>query len=268
MREQNMDAELSAKRKKAISTQLLIGLVIVLVGTGLLLRRMDFPLPDWLFGWEMILIIVGVVSGINSKFKDISWIIPIIVGCVFLVDDVFPGASIGRYVWPLGIIVIGLIIAFKPNFMKMGENRQRWQESPSNATSTETFTQGSAGNSKGNDAFSSHDDVLDATAVFGGVKRSVVSKNFRGGEVVSVFGGAEINLAHADFNGVIRLEIVNVLGGTKLIVPATWDVQSVMVAIFGGVDDKRFINPDLIDHNKRLIIEGTSFLGGLEIKSF
>jgi hypothetical protein len=38
--------------------------------------------------------------------------------------------------------------------------------------------------------------------------------------------------------------------------------------VFGGVDDKRFINPDLIDHNKRLIIEGTSFLGGLEIKSF
>jgi hypothetical protein len=64
------------------------------------------------------------------------------------------------------------------------------------------------------------------------------------------------------------LEVVNVLGGTKLIVPATWDVQSTMVAVFGGVDDKRFINPDLIDPNKRLIIEGTSFLGGLEIKSF
>jgi hypothetical protein len=267
MREQNMDPEFSA-RKKAISSQLLIGMVVVLVGAGLLLRRMDFPLPDWLFGWEMILIIVGVVSGINSKFKDISWIIPIIVGCVFLVDDVFPGTRIGRYIWPIGIIAIGLIIAFKPNFMKWGI-RQRWQEPPSVPQSTETFTQTGPTSSKPNyDAFSTNEDQLDATAVFGGVKRSVVSKNFRGGEIVSVFGGAEINLAHADFNGVIRLEIVNVLGGTKLIVPATWDVQSVMVAVFGGVDDKRFINPDLIDPNKRLIIEGTSFLGGLEIKSF
>lgn len=267
MREQHMDVEISAKRKKAISTQLLIGLVIVLVGTGLLLRRMDFPLPDWLFGWEMILIIVGVVSGINSKFKDISWIIPIIVGCVFLVDDVFPGTKIGMYIWPLGIIVIGLIIAFKPNFAKMGEStRRRWQDLPQ--TGQETFTGQTGASHLPNDAFTTTNDVLDATAVFGGVKRSVVSKNFRGGEIVSVFGGAEINLAHADFNGVIKLEIVNVLGGTKLIVPGTWDVQSAMVAVFGGVDDKRFINPDLIDPNKRLIIEGTSFLGGLEIKSF
>jgi hypothetical protein len=261
-----MDAELSAKRKKVISTQLLIGLVIVLVGLGLLLRRMDFPLPDWLFGWEMILIIVGVVSGINARFKDISWIIPIIVGCVFLVDDVFPGAEISRYVWPLGIIAIGIIVAFKPNFARIGGRGYQVPDAfggsnePAGQTNTRSFDEPSA--------FTTTDDVLDATAVFGGVKRSVVSKNFRGGEVVSVFGGAEINLAHADFNGVIKLEIVNVLGGTKLIVPATWDVQSVMVAVFGGVDDKRFINPDLIDHNKRLIIEGTSFLGGLEIKSF
>lgn len=266
MKEQHSTPVFSSQRNKPVSTQILIGMVIVMVGSGLLLRRMDFPLPDWLFGWEMILIIIGVVTGINSRFRDISWIIPIIIGCVFLVDDVFPGAEISRYVWPLGIIAIGLIIAFKPNFARLGDRRNRWQDEA--AGFNESFNTSNSGAKEESSAFTTHDDVLDATAVFGGVKRSVVSKNFRGGEVVSVFGGAEINLAHADFNGVIKLEIVNVLGGTKLIVPATWDVQSVMVAVFGGVDDKRFINPDLIDPNKRLIIEGTSFLGGLEIKSF
>lgn len=266
MKEQNMNTSFAGRRNRLISTQLLIGLVIVLVGTGLLLRRMHFPLPDWLFGWEMILILVGVVTGINARFKDISWIIPIIVGCVFLVDDVFPGAEISRYVWPMGIIAIGLIIAFKPNFSRIGDRGYRWSDQKTGAD--ENYSQQKTITTADANAFTTTDDVLDTTAVFGGVKRSVVSKNFRGGEVVSVFGGAEINLAHADFNGVIKLEIVNVLGGTKLIVPATWDVQSVMVAVFGGVDDKRFINPDLIDPNKRLIIEGTSFLGGLEIKSF
>jgi hypothetical protein len=41
-----------------------------------------------------------------------------------------------------------------------------------------------------------------------------------------------------------------------------------MVAILGGVDDKRNIRPELIDPNRRLIIEGTSLMGGLEIRSF
>ena len=95
-----------------------------------------------------------------------------------------------------------------------------------------------------------------------------MSKNFRGGEIVAVLGGAEINLAHADFDGVIRLEAVSVLGGTKLIVPPNWDVQSEMVAVFGGVEDKRVIRPELIDPNKKLVLEGTCFLGGLEIRNY
>lgn len=257
-------------KQKTIPTQLTIGLVVVLVGLGILLKRMGFPLPNWMFGWEMILIIIGVITGINSKFKDISWIILITLGLVFLSDDLLPIPAMKRYIWPLGLIVIGLVIAFRPSF---GSRRRKdWMnETPPMPAVTPTQPLSNFSivpDAPVHDANTTSDDVLDVTAVFGGVKRSVVSKRFRGGEVVAVFGGAEINLAHADFEGTIKLEIVNVLGGTKLIVPADWDVQSVMVAVFGGVDDKRFIKPEMINPNKKLIIEGTSFLGGLEIKSY
>jgi hypothetical protein len=96
----------------------------------------------------------------------------------------------------------------------------------------------------------------------------VVSKNFKGGEIVAVFGGAEIDFSHADIQGVVKLEATNILGGTKLIVPPTWDVQSEMVAILGGVEDKRRIQPEMIDRNKRLVLMGTALLGGLEVKSY
>lgn len=258
-------------RQKSIPTQLSIGFVVVLFGLGILLKRMHLPLPNWLFGWEMILILIGVITGINSKFKDVSWIILITIGVVFLSDEIVPIPSIRQFIWPIGIIAMGLIIAFKPRFGR--RHRRRWMQdptpiSPSPAAHSSRNFSVMPDTAPVNDANTVTDDVLDATAVFGGVKRSVVSKRFRGGEVVAVFGGAEINLAHADFEGTIKMEIVNVLGGTKLIVPADWDVQSVMVAVFGGVDDKRFINPQLINPNKKLIIEGTSFLGGLEIKSY
>ncbi len=259
-------ANTTGRQTSRVGTQLWIGLVVVLVGLGMLLRRMDFPLPDWLFGWEMILIIVGIISGIKSKFRDVSWIIPIVIGLVFMLDDVFALREFRQYIWPLGIIFVGLVIAFRPRF---GARRVReteaggWSAAPANSG-----TAASVAPAQDSSYTISDDDQIDATAIFGGVKRSVVSKHFQGGEVVAIFGGAEINLSNADINGIVKLEVVNVLGGTKLIVPATWDVQSTMVAIFGGVDDKRIIRPELIDPNKKLIIEGTSFLGGLEIKSF
>lgn len=247
---------------RKLSGQLSIGLIVALIGVGLLLRRVDAPLPHWVTGWEMILIVIGVFMGIANRFKDISWVIPILVGLVFLIDDIVPDANIRKLLWPSVIIIIGLIIAFRPRFSAWGSYR------PESSAGTNASLPAPFPSTATSEYQTSADDVLDATAVFGGVKRSVVSKQFRGGEIVAVFGGAEINLAHADFHGVIKLEIVNVLGGTKLIVPANWDVQSVMVAVFGGVEDKRVIRPEMIDPNKKLIIEGTSFLGGLEIRSF
>ena len=60
----------------------------------------------------------------------------------------------------------------------------------------------------------------------------------------------------------------NIFGGTKLVVPPTWDVQSEMVAIFGGVDDKRQIKGVHLDPNKVLILDGTCIFGGIEIRSY
>ncbi|HZH94371.1 MAG TPA: LiaF domain-containing protein, partial [Flavisolibacter sp.] len=104
--------------------------------------------------------------------------------------------------------------------------------------------------------------------VFGGIKKIVLSKNFKGGDLVNFMGGSEINLTQADFSGRIRIETTNVFGGTKLIVPPTWDVQSEVVAVFGGVDDKRQLIGTGVDPNKVLVIEGTCIFGGIEIRSF
>ena len=37
-----------------------------------------------------------------------------------------------------------------------------------------------------------------------------------------MFGGAEINFMQADIQGRVELEVNQVFGGTKLIVPAHW----------------------------------------------
>lgn len=265
MSTQDVPSKSSNSSTRFFSNQQLFGLFFVLIGIGYLLRRMNVGLPDWLFGWETILIMIGLYQGISSGFREISWAILIVIGMVFLIDDFLPDFSIRRYFWPVAMIVVGLIIMTKGNLFTLKRSRND-RISPDGSTSANP---GSSGEMIAyTETPGSQDDWLEATAIFGGVKRSIVSKNFKGGEVSSIMGGSEINLAHADIQGITKLEIVNILGGTKLIVPAHWDVQSRMVAILGGVEDKRNIRPELIDPNRRLIIEGTCLMGGLEIRSF
>jgi len=104
--------------------------------------------------------------------------------------------------------------------------------------------------------------------VFGGIKKIILSKDFRGGDVVNFMGGTEINLTQADIQGRVTIEATNIFGGTKLIIPSTWDVQSDVVAVFGGVDDKRQFAGESPDPKKIIHLSGTCLFGGIEIKSF
>lgn len=258
---------------KPRNSSLIIGAFIIIAGVLMLLRRIGLPVPHWLLGWEMLLIGIGLVMGFKSGFRDISWLFPIIIGAIFLSRDIFPFFRLSNLIWPLGIITIGVLIITKGNRSRFRNDFVPIEPDP--VPQSENFVSGFQKlDENGNPVEtpstpnSSPDDQIECTAIFGGVKRNVVSKNFKGGEIVAIFGGAEVDLTHADFNGIVKLEATNILGGTKLIVPPTWDVQSEMVAIFGGVEDKRRIYPEMINRNKRLILMGTAFMGGLEVKSY
>jgi hypothetical protein len=181
---------------------------------------------------------------------------------VFLVDDIYPDVSLQRYIAPVILMGIGLMILFRPRSRGCYRNRLRDQNHamPEVPGQPDPTPAPETGNSRS--------DFLDATSVFGGTKKNILSKNFRGGEIVNFMGGSEINLTQADFNGIIRIDTTNIFGGTKLFVPSHWDVQSEVVAIFGGVDDKRHLNGHAIDPEKVLIIEGTCLFGGIDIRSF
>ncbi|MGC1244259.1 MAG: hypothetical protein WA874_21900 [Chryseosolibacter sp.] len=227
------------------------GLLVVAIGLLLLARRAGLDFPDWLLSFEALLIALGLFLGFRHSFKGVGWIIPIVIGGFLLLDDFYPYFDIGYYFWPLLIIGIGLFIIFSSS--KKKRDWGKWD------AGSQAYTQNFA------------DDYLDSTVVFGGIKKNVISKNFRGGEAVTVFGGTEINLTQADINGVIVLELTQIFGGTKLIVPSHWKVQSKdLVAIFGGVDDKRplLASTQAEDTNKVLILKGTCLLGGIDIRSY
>ncbi|KKX50479.1 hypothetical protein L950_0210240 [Sphingobacterium sp. IITKGP-BTPF85] len=56
---------------KSNNSKNIIGGIIILIGILLLLKNLDldFFFPSWIFGWYMILIIIGLVIGVNSNFQ-------------------------------------------------------------------------------------------------------------------------------------------------------------------------------------------------------
>lgn len=232
------------------SGRIIGGLIVVVIGVVLLARKAGMDFPNWIFSFETLLIALGLYLGFRNSFKGFGWVIPILIGGFLLIDDFYPYYDISNYTWPLIIIGLGLFIIFRA-----GKKTRDWKKWDAGLSTTENGM----------------DDYLDSTVVFGGVKKNIISKNFRGGEAVTIFGGTEINLTQADVNGVIVMDLTQIFGGTKLIVPPHWKIQSKdLVAIFGGVEDKRPLlsNPLTDDMNKVLILKGTCLFGGIDIKSY
>ena len=225
------------------------GIVIITVGTLLLVKKMGIDLPGWLFSFPMIPIVIGIYIGARHRFRNLQWLIPVAIGVVLLIANEVD-MDIHRYIWPMIIIGVGLAMILRPGKSKRSEEYWRDFGAQNNERSSE--------------------DYIDSTTIFGGTKKNIISKDFKGGESFCMFGGAEINLMQADINGRVVIELTQIFGGTKLVIPPHWKLQTEeMVSIFGGLDDKRpIVQNSSVDDSKVLVLRGTCIFGGIDIKSY
>jgi len=239
------------------SGKIFSGVIVVIVGCVLLANKMGAEIPRWIISWEMLLIAIGFYVGAKHSFRNWGWVIPVLIGSVFLVDRIVPDLEFRPYLWPVAIIAAGLYIIVNPkncggrswknsdwrSGMGMSEDRRKRQEDG--------------------------EDYLDSVSIFGGVEKNIVSKNFKGGEVTTFFGGSSINMTQADIKDRAVLELTQVFGGAQLIIPSNWKLSSEVVSVFGGIEDKRSYNKDQENEpGKTLVLKGTSIFGGIEIKSY
>lgn len=207
----------------------------------------------------MLLITIGFYVGAKHSFRNLSWMIPVLIGSVFLIDRIVPELYFRPYLWPVAIIAVGLFIIFNPK--RIGGGKRRRQDSWGHSNKM--------GNQSASSTADRGEEYLDSVTIFGGVQKNIVTKDFRGGEVTTFFGGSSINLSQADIKDTAVLELTQIFGGATLIIPANWRLQSEMVSVFGGIEDKRVIQKEQgTEQAKTLVLKGTSIFGGIEIKSF
>lgn len=262
-------------QNKPRNNKAIAGIVLLVVGAVLLVHQLDiFLFPYWLFRWPMILIAIGLYSGAKHNFRNSGWLIMVLLGLVFTLDDAVKGYDMGRITWPILIIVFGLWMILRRN-NRWDKNKQHWdkwayrgQQAEQAATPDPNDPAKPNTDFTGQAAYSYGDEYLDAVSVFGGVKKTILSKDFRGGDIVNIFGGAELDLTQADINGRVVLDITQIFGGTKIVVPSNWQVVSDIAAVFASVDDKRLRSTAGAGNDKILVLKGVSIFAGIDIRSY
>lgn len=223
----------------------LIGVILVLAGAFLILRNMGL-LPGFLhniiFSWQMLLVTIGLVITLGSSGNKTGGVIVMAVGAFFLLPLIFRQTFDFNLFWPAVFIVIGIIFIFS--------KRKPWQ----------TISRSSQ----------TGDDYIDVINIFSGGERQIISDNFSGGKITSIFGGSEIDLTQSKLApGLSELEIVCVFGGTSIILPNDWNIKMEVVPVLGGFGDERKLHMGrTVDTSRQLVIKGAVVFGGGELKSY
>lgn len=216
--------------------RVIIGILLIILGALFVMRNyeiLDFPYEY--FTWEYFFILIGLLFFLLSRNKT-AGVVLIAIGLFNLVPEL----------WPLLLVLIGLYIIFGR------KGKFRYSPSP--------VEPGQPRDSN---------DYFESISIFGGGSKIVNSDNFKGGSIVSIFGGSEINLTNSKLaEGENNIEITAVFGGTTLIVPSDWNVELDILPIFGGFGDKRMKDPNKkIQEGRKLLIKGIVLFGGGEIKT-
>lgn len=230
------------------------GLVLLVVGAVLLLDRLDIISFSWVFSWPFILIGFGIFTLIRHGGKNLFGIFLIFLGAFFFLrrENLIPDQYY-EFILPIGIIAAGLFLILKRS-TKKNPLVDFIDKEPNDI------------NSSGSEIVNS--DYIKAEAVFASVQRRLISKDFKGGEITTAFGSADIDLSEAEIEESAVLDIEVIFGGLKLIIPPHWEIQTDVSNVFSGIEDKRAFPSVDKSERKTLYIKGSVNFGGLEFKSY
>lgn len=236
-------------RNPETSNRFIIGVLLIIAGLILIIKKstvLPEPLDDFIdniiFSWQMLLIVIGIIV-LNGSDNKTPGIVMISVGGFFLIPELFTDFFRSfNFFWPALFIVLGIVLLV---------NSKRLVKKLDFSTVNKA-------------------DYIDYVNVFSGAERQLITDNFRGGKITSIFGGGEVDLTHSSLSpGDNVIEITCIFGGTTIIVPESWNVVIEVTPILGGFSDSRKMRGDVIrDNTRSLTIKGTVMFGGGEIKSY
>lgn len=255
----------SNPKNKPTQSALLLGGFLAVAGVLYLLKEFNLIKLSIEF-WPLLLIAIGVMSGLKKGFSRPTPLILITMGVLFLIPEFkIAGVSSEDLVGPVLLILSGLYIIFRSRRKDaiLEAERRKFESQPQNVIFSEessTITVSTA----------QTDSYINIESYFGGRKEIITSKQFKGCTATAICGGAEINLMQADsIQQPMVIDLRVILGGIEIIVPSHWEIINEVDVLFGGIEDKRNLRTSSeFGDGKKLLLRGSVSFGGLELKSY
>ena len=277
---------------------LAVGFLIVAIGLILLLDQLNAINGQEVFRffWPAVFIFFGIQTAVcrGNSARQMVGILMIAFGCLLLVGALGI-IHVGLYsLWPLLLIIWGVWVIGRAfgaggdwKFRIRGVIKDKFQRATGSETPSEFAEQlkskiqdnikanienniksKSQTNWSSSTENESADSEFDYMAIFGGIKQRVAVKNFRGGRLMAIFGGFELDLTRADIEGSSAvIDASALMGGGEIRVPDTWIVELRGTALLGGYTDETHQHISDSATAKHLIVKGIAALGGVVIKN-
>jgi hypothetical protein len=218
-----------------ISSQALLGVLVVLVGTVLLAQTTG--VADVAIVWTYVpalFVLFGLFALVVSGFRNVvgPLLVVAVAGAWQLVTLGYLSVAQVLQLWPLLIVLFGASIV-------LGQYRSR----------THSVTE----------------SYVHSLAVFGGSDKRATGL-FTGSDLTAIFGGTSLDLRDVTLEDrPVYVSATALFGGVEIVVPREWNVQMDVLPILGGASDdrpRREHEHDEID----LVVTGFAAFGGVVVE--
>lgn len=218
----------------------------LLIACGVVYALNIFGITDISFsfnGWWSLFIIIPCLDGLLTSDNKIGSFIGLSIGVLLLLaaQNVFDFQMAWQIICAVIILAIGVKLIVKSVA----------PQNPKNQTACKSK------NSANQDA--SHMAVCSEAIV------DYSQKELEETKIGAIFGGAKCNFSNAVITPQSRINLLCVFGGAEIIVPKNVTIKSNAFCLFGGISDKRALEPSNAA-NDVITINGFCIFGGADIK--
>lgn len=215
------------------------GLFFIVLGVGFAGSAFDvWDFHLFFRGWWTLFIIVPCLISIVQNGFNLGSIIGLCIGVLLLLSQqgLLDPQIVGKLIFPVILVMIGLSIIFKNTFQKMDHIEHAKEQA----------------------------DKSDYSAIFSGQNMNFNNQIFTGTTLNSVFGSVNLDLRSAIINEDVLINCSAIFGGIQIYMPEGVNVKTSCTPIFGGIDNKR--RNQNIQNAPTVYISGTCMFGGIDIK--
>lgn len=214
------------------------GILFIVVGIGVFGNAFNFWSFTMFFkGWWTLFIIVPCIISLIRDGVRIHNILGIVIGFILLLEcrNMFPRGVIGKLIFPVILILIGVKILLQEKF------QMKVQNIPINKLG-----------------------ILRITSILGSNGLKCANEDVKGADIFTVFGGVDLDLRESIISEDITIKVAAIFGGVDIYVSNNVNVKVRSIPIFGGVDNKA---PTCTSVNAPTIyVDAICIFGGMDIQ--